>query len=86
MNFTLHGIFYCLFKKKFRCGHCKQLAPEYSKAALALKDSVPLAKVDATIHKELGKRFDIKGYPTIRFFNDKMNEPIDYDGERESEG
>ncbi|KAI1717324.1 thioredoxin domain-containing protein [Ditylenchus destructor] len=67
------------------CGHCKQLAPEYSLAATQLKNSVPLAKVDATIQKELGKRYDIQGYPTIKFWKNGQA-PIDYDGDRDSAG
>ena len=30
--------------------------------------SVKLAKVDTTVEKELGKRFKIEGYPTLKFF------------------
>ena len=55
------------------CGHCKTLAPEYAKAAQALENSelnVKLAKVDATIHKKIAEKFDIKGFPTLRFFKD----------------
>lgn len=69
------------------CGHCKSLAPEYAKAAKALKESDPpvaLGKVDATEHKELGQRFEVSGYPTLKFF--KNGEPYDYEGPRESEG
>lgn len=67
------------------CGHCKQLAPEYEKAAGELGDSVPLAKVDATMEKNLAERFEISGYPTLKFWQ-KDKEPIDYDGDRDAQG
>lgn len=53
------------------CGHCKQLAPEYVKAAERLKNNDPayyIAKVDATENDELAQRFGIKGFPTLFFF------------------
>eukprot|EP01017_Pseudomicrothorax_dubius_P007214 TRINITY_DN121_c0_g2_i3.p1 TRINITY_DN121_c0_g2~~TRINITY_DN121_c0_g2_i3.p1 ORF type:complete len:487 (-),score=179.29 TRINITY_DN121_c0_g2_i3:185-1645(-) len=65
------------------CGHCKQLAPEYAKAAKTLKNTspaVPLAKVDATVEKKLGERFEIRGYPTIKFFVNKV--PSEFNGGR----
>ena len=52
-------------------GHCKKLAPEYAAAAqeLATRDPpLSIAKVDATENKELGERFGIKGFPTLKFF------------------
>lgn len=53
------------------CGHCKKLAPEYSQAAATLKKAdpaVPLAKVDATQESDLGTRFGIQGFPTLKWF------------------
>lgn len=53
------------------CGHCKQLTPEYIKAAERLKNNNPpyyIAKVDATANDELAQRFGIKGFPTLFFF------------------
>jgi thioredoxin-like negative regulator of GroEL len=52
-------------------GHCKQLAPEYAKAAQRLAQNEPpyyLAKVDATENKEVSERFGIRGFPTLYFF------------------
>jgi len=52
-------------------GHCKKLAPEYAAAAQELAKRDPpysLAKVDTTENKELGERFGIKGFPTLKFF------------------
>ncbi|CRK28765.1 hypothetical protein BN1723_018361, partial [Verticillium longisporum] len=51
------------------CGHCKTLAPVYEELALAFensKDKVQIAKVDADAQKELGKRFGIQGFPTLK--------------------
>jgi len=69
------------------CGHCQSLEPEYAQAAqdLAEKGSaIKLAKVDATAEKETGTKFDIEGFPTLKFF--KNGEASDYNGPREAKG
>jgi protein disulfide-isomerase-like protein len=52
------------------CGHCKHLAPEYEKVGEAFANSptVLVAKVDADAHRELGQRFGVTGFPTLKFF------------------
>jgi len=66
------------------CGHCKKLAPEYEKAATELKSkSVLLGKVDATEEKDLASRYNVKGFPTMIWFED--GKETEYDGGRTSE-
>lgn len=65
------------------CGHCKKLAPEYEKAAADLKGKVLLVKVDATEEKELSTRYNVKGYPTLIWFQDGVQ--AEYDGGRTAE-
>jgi protein disulfide isomerase family A protein 3 len=71
------------------CGHCKKLAPEFEKAATALKNSDPpvmLAEVDCTdAGKEMCSRHGVSGYPTLKAF--KLGEKaFDYEGPRDSDG
>ncbi|CAH0390704.1 unnamed protein product [Bemisia tabaci] len=68
------------------CGHCKELAPQYAKAATVLADeksNIKLAKVDATIETELAEQHDVKGFPTLKFFI-KEN-AVDYSGGRQAD-
>jgi protein disulfide-isomerase A6 len=64
------------------CGHCKSLAPEWKKAAKALKGSVKIAAVDADKHRELGTKFGVSGFPTIKVFGADKTKPTEYDGGR----
>ena len=70
------------------CGHCKNLAPVYEELAtnyLHGKEKVTIAKVDADAHKELGKRFGVQGFPTLKWFDGKSDKPSEYDSGRDLE-
>ncbi|EMC98075.1 hypothetical protein BAUCODRAFT_412282 [Baudoinia panamericana UAMH 10762] len=68
------------------CGHCKNLAPVYEELATNFefaKDKVTIAKVDADAEKELGRRFGVQGFPTLKWFDGKSDTPVDYSSGRD---
>lgn len=64
------------------CGHCKNLVPEYKKAAKALKGLVKVGAVDMTQHQSVGGPYNVRGFPTIKIFGGDKNKPVDYQGAR----
>jgi len=70
------------------CGHCKNLAPVYEQVGDAFvknKDKVIVAKVDADKYRELGQRFGVSGFPTLKWFPQGSKTPEDYDGGRDAQ-
>lgn len=69
------------------CGHCKNLEPQWNKAATDLAGQVKIAKVDATTNPGLAQRFSVNSYPQIKLFpsgpkSDNLLE--DYSGARDA--
>lgn len=68
------------------CGHCKNLAPTYEQLADAFshaKDKVVIAKVDADgAGRPLGQKYEVSGYPTLKWFDEKGNTEA-YEGGRD---
>ncbi|CAH1241661.1 PDIA5 [Branchiostoma lanceolatum] len=66
------------------CGHCKKAKPEFTNAAEKYKEDtkVTFAAVDCTLHQGVCGQYEVRGYPTIKYFNYGKN-PKDYEGGRE---
>jgi len=66
------------------CGHCKALEPVYEKVAKTFENekNCVVAKVDADQEKELGSKWGVSGFPTIKFFPKGNKEGEEYDGGR----
>lgn len=78
------------------CGHCKSFAPEYAKAAKALKvrnrkireerlnvspqGIVNIGAVDMTQHQSVGGPYNVQGFPTVKIFGANKAKPSDFNG------
>ena len=69
-----------------RCGHCKSLKPVYEKLAQAYarESNCVVAALDGDKYGDFMSRFNIQGFPTIKFFPKGGNKtPMDYQGGRD---
>lgn len=51
------------------CGHCSQMKPEWNKFKSSCNKNVNIGEVEHSSMDLLHKRPEIKGYPTIRMYN-----------------
>lgn len=58
------------------------MAPEWAKAAKALKGIVKVGAVNMDEHQSVGAPYGIQGFPTIKIFGTNKNSPSDYNGGR----
>ena len=52
------------------CGHCKKLNPILDALAADENVVVNIGKVDCTANKQLKDRFQVRGYPTVKYYRD----------------
>jgi len=66
------------------CGHCKRLEPVYEKVAKTFENEKKcvVAKVDADSEKDLGSKYEVSGFPTIKFFSKGNKAGEEYNGGR----
>eukprot|EP00760_Papus_ankaliazontas_P014838 PhM_4_TR16158/c0_g1_i1/m.77053 len=71
------------------CGHCKRLEPDWKLVAdeYSTNVDVMMVSVDATTQSRLAERYEIDGFPTIKFFpSDRHSPAIEFDRERDANG
>lgn len=56
------------------------MAPEWKKAATALKGVVKIGAVDMDVHGSVGGPYNVRGFPTIKIFGANKQSPKDYNG------
>lgn len=67
------------------CGHCRNSAPAFTKAAKRLHGVARVGVVDCDTHKGIAQKYGIEGFPTIKTFSGegkRARRPADYSGQR----
>ncbi|KAK4531556.1 hypothetical protein CCYA_CCYA08G2413 [Cyanidiococcus yangmingshanensis] len=69
------------------CGHCRNFAPVWEKAARRLEGLVRVGAVDGDQHRALAQEYGVQAFPTIKLFSGRKGTknrqmPTDYKGGR----
>jgi len=67
------------------CGHCKSLAPTWDKLSSIFKNepSVVIANIDADKYKDVGGKYGVSGFPTLKWFGKDSKDGKPYNGGRD---
>ena len=60
------------------CGHCKNLAPEWARAASELKGKVKLGALDATVHTVMAGRYGVSRCVLIQLVLSEIYQYINF--------
>jgi thioredoxin domain-containing protein 5 len=65
------------------CGHCRKMEPAYERVSEMLAGEVNVGRVDVPANRDIGTRFDVKGFPSIKLLS--KGKVYDYSGRRTAE-
>jgi len=68
------------------CGHCKKLAPTWETLSSVFnknEKNVVVANIDADKYGDVGGKYGVSGFPTIKFFPKDNKAGVAYEGARE---
>ena len=59
---------------------CVELEPIYEQLAVKYAhENITIAKIDSYTHKSIGERYEIDGWPTLKFFDGRGGPPVAYE-------
>lgn len=67
------------------CGHCNKMKPTWEELGEKFKDGddTVIAKLDASVHRDISAAHGIRGFPTLMFFSKTNKGGVEYDSSRE---
>eukprot|EP00756_Hemistasia_phaeocysticola_P056141 Hpha_TRINITY_DN32184_c0_g1::TRINITY_DN32184_c0_g1_i1::g.18448::m.18448/K09584/PDIA6, TXNDC7; protein disulfide-isomerase A6 len=64
------------------CGHCQMLAPAWDRLHNEYSDRLTVGKVNCDEETGLASRFDIRGFPMLKYIEKGSLAAVDYEGGR----